>query len=162
MKRNRTMTRISACLLICGLIVIWGSSVFGEEWNEEQKEIIKAIEARSEILKKGDLEATMAGLHKDSLIWWTQDAYPFEKDLAKFRYGGWFRSNKPKSYKTEVLNIQIFGNVAIVYSRYEWEGTTPGVRSGRGMSVRVKQGNEWKLMGTMSAGCDKPVFCPLK
>ena len=152
---------IVTSIFLCGLIAFLGPHVFGKEWNAEQKEIIKLSEARDSMKTKGDLEGTMAGFHNNALIWGTSDKFPIGKDLMKFKYGGWFRSNKPKTQKTEILDIQIVGNVAIIYSMFEWEGENrPGIRKGRSIKMMVKVGNEWKLMGAMSASCDKPVPCP--
>ncbi|MFC1886994.1 YybH family protein [Thermodesulfobacteriota bacterium] len=153
MKKERTMTRISACLLICGLIVFWGFQAFGEEWNAEQKEVIKAVEARWEAFKKNDLKTYMAAFHKDGLRWSPMKLLLDDKISAEYEYSASFDGHQSVSYKIEILNVQIVGNVAIVYSLYEWKNKdTPGY-SGREMLVMVKQDNKWKIMGLTDARC---------
>lgn len=164
MERERTISlkMVSVCLLICGLIAFLVSPVFGEEWNAEQKEVIKAVEARLESIKKGDLEGVMAFLHDDCLEWHPGNLFLRDKNSLKGYYKYWIDANRPVASKAERLAVQIIGNVAVVYSRYEVEGTLGRVSRGRSVIVMVKQGNEWKRMGMMNAGCDKPVRCPPK
>ena len=50
------LARTSFTIIICGMIVLWGISAFGQEWTTEQKEVLKAMEADIEFFKKGDYE----------------------------------------------------------------------------------------------------------
>ena len=46
-----------------GLLVFWCFHATGAEWTDEQKEVWQAVEADTELFKKGDVEAIMADRH---------------------------------------------------------------------------------------------------
>jgi hypothetical protein len=147
-------------IFLCGLIVFWGSPVFGEQWNAEQKEIIKTIQTRWEYMKQGNSEAYLDTVHDEALVWWSGEAIPLDKSNIGPRYRGWIASpSKPVSHRSKPLSIHILDNIAIVYSRFEWKAEGKSFRSFRSMTVWKKEDNKWKNIGSMSDPCDKPPYC---
>lgn len=57
------MARASASIIVCGMILLWGVAVFGQEWTAEQKVVWASVQANWETFKKGDVEAALAMKH---------------------------------------------------------------------------------------------------
>ena len=150
--------RISISILICGILLFWGFQAIGEEWNAEEKEVWKVVEADFELFKKGDLERIMASRHDDVLIWWGDRPNPFDKGLSQYNYKGWFDFDIPVNWELEPLGIKVSGKVAIVAFSYKFSGNVIS-GNGRIMETWVKQDNSWLMMGSMGASCDKLPPC---
>ena len=160
MRTARAMlkTKISISILLCGILVFWCFHATGAEWTDEQKEVWQAVEADTELFKKGDVEAIMADRHVDAIIWWGNKGLPFDWKLAKLNYKGWFKYDIPANWELEPLAIKVLGNVAIVAYKYKFSG---GKSSGTGrlMMTFIKQNNKWLLMSSFGASCDELPPC---
>ena len=154
----KTQQKAFISLLLCGVIVFWGSQAFAKDWTEAQKEVWKSVEAMWENFKQGDEAAVMALLHDDLVIWPARKRIPWDKYKIRLEWRTWFSGpNKLVSYELEPLSIHILGDVANVYSLFTW-GTKkePRYNNGRAMQTFIKQDNKWLLIGSMGV----PAPCP--
>jgi len=153
------LTKALIALVLCGIFVFGNSQVFGQKWNQAQKEVWTAVVTLWEHIKQGDLEAISAlDRAEGSLDWWSERSVPFEKNDMMLQYKGWLNYSKPVSYKLEPLNIHIIGDVANVFYLYTWKGSLRE-KSGRQMATFIKQDKRWKFMGRMTCSCDKLPYC---
>ena len=152
------LARVSVSLLICGLVVFWSFQVFGREWTAEQKEIWEVVVADYELFKQGDWEGILASRHENVVIWWTNEAWPFDKEMAPFNYRTWFDYDKPVKWELEPLAIKVVGNVASVAYTSKFSGKILSGRS-RNMATWIKQNNKWLMINSFSASCDKLPLC---
>jgi ketosteroid isomerase-like protein len=160
MKTKRTAPKagILIYLILSSMIVFWGSQASGEEWTEAQKEVWKSLEDDWKLIKQGDLEARMANLPDYCSSWWSDRAFPLNKKRLREGYATWFAYGGVESYELKPFDIQIVGNVAIVYYLWQWKGSS-GSGSGRQTSTWIKQEGKWRFMGGMSANCEKLPVC---
>ena len=152
------LTRISISVFLCGAIVFWGASVFGQEWAAEQKEVWDVVVADYELFKQGDVEGILASRDDDVAIWYGNNKVPLNKELLKLNYKGWFDYDKLVSLKLEPVEIKIIGNVASVFYTYKLSGNIMSF-SGRAMKTWIKQNNGWILINSHSSSCDKLPPC---
>ncbi len=126
MKKHRTklFAKTLFSLLFSGVIVFCGFQVSAEEWNEEQKEVWKSVEAGWKLFVKGDIDAIAAIAVEGYLEWWPNDPNPFGKNYMKGKYKRWFDGNKPVSYELKPVALNIIGDVANVFYFYKWNGDT--------------------------------------
>jgi hypothetical protein len=78
-QKKAFMARGFISLFLCGIIVLWGSQIFGQDWTAEQKEIWEVVKADYEKFKQGDLEGLSPSRHEDVIIWWGSEFVPFIK-----------------------------------------------------------------------------------
>ena len=153
------LSRISIAILICGLIVFWGSQVFGEEWTTEQKEVWKVIENTWESLKKGDVKGQLANYHEDAVQWGRSSRYPIaDLKVLEIRMNWWKENGKDLTFKNEPHTILIKDNVAFVLYSFKYNVREISAR-GRISDTLIKQDNTWKILGVTIVSCDKPIKC---
>lgn len=150
--------RVSVSLFICGLIVFWGFQAIGEEWTAEEKEVWEVVVADYELFKKGDLEGVLASRHDDVVIWWGNKLIPYDKELIRVNYRGWFNYDKPVKWEVEPLAIKIIGNVATICFTYKYSGKLISSK-GRNTETWIKQDNKWLMINSFSALCNKLPPC---
>lgn len=155
------MAKVFIALFFCGIIVFWGFQAFAEEWwTEAQKEVWKTVEARWELIIKGDAKALTANPHEGALSWWPQQLNPVGKEYLEGAYKGWFGLNQPVSYELNPLAINIVRNIATVFFYSKWEGKAPPEPySGRNFQVYIKQDGKWRMLGSMSSPCEGSTVC---
>jgi len=156
--RSMLKTKISISILLCGILVFWSSQVSGQTWTDAQKEVWITIEGFWEKLILGDVEAIMAANHEDNLEWWTNKKRPYGKNDLRANYQSWFAYDKPLSYELEPLNINIVGDVAVVFYMHKWNGNIWSAWN-RQISTLIKQNNKWKHIGGMACPCDTRPNC---
>jgi hypothetical protein len=161
MKTNviNLITWVLVSIILFGIILLWNSKAFGQEWTAEQKEVWEAVEADFEKFKQGDLEGILASRHNDVVIWYGDEAMPFNKKMASFNYKEWFDYDKPVKWELEPLAIKVIENVASVFYTYKFSGNILS-GSGRDMETWIKQDNKWLMINSFSASCDTPPNCP--
>jgi len=159
MKIQRKFYRpvLAISLLLCGVILFGGMHVFAEEWNESQMEVWKVIETAFESFKLGKIDESLSV--DGSLEWWSRKMVPLGGEILRRAYSRWFNYDKPVSVELNPLKIQIYENVANVFYEWEWKGKKIGDR-GRQMDTLVKQGTEWKFLGSMMCSCEEIINCP--
>ena len=151
-------TRITIASLLFVILVSWDFQAIGEEWTAEQEEVWKAIEADTELFKKGDLERIMGSRVDDAIIWWSDRPIPFDKELVLFNYRWWFNYDLPVNWELKPLAVKVYGDLAIVAYRYKFSGKILS-GSGRIMENWIKQDNKWLLMSSFEVSCNKLPHC---
>jgi len=147
-------------LLLSGSIFFGVFQAFAEEWTEAQKEVWKTVEARWELIIKGDAKALAANLHEDALIWWPQNSNPSRKEVMEGQFRDWFRLNMPLSYELKPVAINIVGNISTAFFYFKWESKIPpNTFKGRNFQVFIKQDGNWKMLGDSSSLCDGSTYC---
>jgi ketosteroid isomerase-like protein len=152
------MKSIIISIFVCVFIVASGFQAYGEELTAEQKEVWNAVVADVENFKTGDVDKVMEARHDDLILWWNNKSLPFDKELARYNYKGWFGYEIPKNWELNPLTIKISGNIAIVAYTYKISGELYS-DNGRSFDVWVKQNNKWLLLGSTGASCEKPAKC---
>ena len=56
------------------------------------------MEADYELFKQGDVDGIFASRHDDVVIWWGSKPIPYDKELLRFNYKGWFDYDKPVNW----------------------------------------------------------------
>ena len=100
----------------------------------------------------------MANVPYYAYSWWSNRAFPSNKERLREGYAGWFNWGGVRSYELKPFHIQIVGNVAIIYYLWQWEGKS-GYGKGRQTSTWIKQDGKWRYMGGMGASCEKLPLC---
>jgi len=159
-QKKTFMLTLFVSLFLSGSIFFGSFQARAEEWTEEQKEVWKTVEARWELIIKGDAEALAENLHNDALIWWPQNAYPSRKEAMEGQFREWFRLNKPLSYELKPVAINIVGNISTAFFYFKWESKVPpNTFKGRNFQVFLKQAGRWKMLGDSSSLCDGSTYC---
>ena len=157
-KEMNLTTWVLVSIILLGIFLLWNSKAFGQEWTTEQKEVWDAVVADIENFKKGDVEGILASRHDDVVIWWGNKQVPFDKELLKLNYKGWFDYDKPVNWELKPLAIKIVGNVASIFYTYKFSGSrTSG--TGRDIDTWIKQNNKWLMINSFGASCDKLPPC---
>ena len=77
----------------------------GEDWTTEQKEVWVSVQEFWETIKKGDVEASLAGQHDKMLDWWSTNPDPLKKELLRLGYNNLVNRFKPTLVKLEPLGV---------------------------------------------------------
>jgi len=145
-------------IVICGMIVLWGVSVFGQEWTAEQKEVWEFVKTEVELSKRGDLEGLLALCHDNIISWWGIKDIPYDKELLTWNWKGWFNYDLPTTWELKPVSIKVSGNVASVMYYYNHIGEKIKSR-GRKLETLVKENGKWLIFNSLSASCDKLPSC---
>ena len=160
-KTMNLLTWVLVSVILFGILLLWNSKVFGEDWTAEQKEVWVSVQGFWETIKKGDVEATLAGQHDNMLDWFSTYPDPLKKEYLREAYNNWFNWSVPTFFKLEPSNIHIFNNVANVFYFYSWKSANKEIfDKGRALEIWVKQDNKWLMIGSLSSSCDRIPTCP--
>ena len=152
---------ILVSIILFGIIFLWNFQAFGQDWTTEQKEVWISVQGFWENIKKGDVEATLAGQHDKMLTWFTMDPNPLKKKGMRSQYNRWVSRSKPTFVKLDPLAINIEKNVANVFYLFKWESANKEISArGRILITLVKQDNKWIAIGSLFSSCDSLPFCP--
>ena len=64
-KTMNLLTWVLVSVILFGILLLWNSKAFGQEWTDEQKEVWEVVVADFELFKKGDLEGLLASRHDE-------------------------------------------------------------------------------------------------
>jgi hypothetical protein len=160
-QKKAFMARAFISLFLCVFIVFWGFQVLAQDWTPEQKEVWVSVQEYWENIKKGDVEAALAGQHDKMLAWFSMNPDPLKKEGIRSQYSRWVSRFKPTFVKLEPLAINIVKNVANVFYLFKWESANKEVSArGRILITLVKQDNKWLAIGSLYSSCDKLSPCP--
>jgi len=160
-QKKAFMARVFISLFLCVFIVFWGFQVLAQDWTPEQKEVWVSVQEYWENIKKGDVDAALAGQHDKMLAWFSMNPDPLKKEGIRSQYNRWVNRFKPTFVKLEPLAINIVKNVANVFYLFKWESANKEVSArGRILITLVKQDNKWLAIGSLYSSCDKLSPCP--
>lgn len=111
-------------------------------------------------LEQGDLDGYLKTRSEDYIGWPTWTKGPVTKAFIKNNMN--MQHTTVSSYNLEPLAVKIFGNVAIAMFVYHMEDGLGNIHRVGVTHTWMKQGGEWKIIGSMTASCLKPHFCPEK
>jgi hypothetical protein len=134
-------------------IVAWFSAIGSAtelKLSPEQKEVWSEIERFWELIENGELEKILDSLHPKYVYWQKEYTVIFNKSDTEFTLTKGLTHNRPKSYELKPMQIQLIGNVALIFYSYEFEGNMHSDK-GRRMVVMMKTDGKWKTVGGMSA-----------
>lgn len=160
-KGTYSMARISVSIILGAMILLWSFQVFGQDWTAEQKEVWISVQGYWENIKKGDVDAALAGQHDKMLVWFSMNPDPLKKELIGSEYNTWVSRFKPTFVKLKPLAITIVKNVANVFYLFKWESANKEVSDrGRTLITLVKEDNKWLAIGSLGSSCDTLPPCP--
>ncbi len=145
-----TSNRIIFIVLIAVLLSTQ-STLFAQEWSEEQKEVWKNVETYWDLFAKKDLEGSMSYFHDDFIGWSNRKALPNNKASRQKSLSHSFETTTVLIQELQPVAIKIHGNVAMVHYYYselskDVEGKENN-ESGRWTDILLKQGDKWVLIG---------------
>jgi len=142
-KAMNLITWILVSIILFGIILLWNSKALSQEWSAEQKEVWVLVQEFWETIKKGDVEASLAGQHNKMLDWFSENPDPLKKELLRSGYNNWVGRFKPTSVKLKPLAVNIVKNVANVFYLFKWESSNNEISNrGRALITLVKQDNK--------------------
>ena len=109
---------ILVSIILFGIIFLWNFQAFGQDWTTEQKEVWISVQGFWENIKKGDVEATLAGQHDKMLTWFTMDPNPLKKKGMRSQYGPipQKKANLCTNYRKQfVSQLQFFSSEAVCH-----------------------------------------------
>ena len=144
-------TKLLVALFGISLLFFGGAQAFGQEWSAEQKEVWKMEIAYWDFLKEGDIKGYMKLWHKDVIAWPRWAPKPVGKEVLEKKNAGkpWF---KLLSYDLKPLAINIVGNFAFIYYRYNNVQVNNQISSARIGHIWMKQDGKWQIIGGYSCG----------
>jgi ketosteroid isomerase-like protein len=139
-------------LALLGLIgLACSTTLFAQEWNDEQKEIWAFVENYSQAAEAGNYEAFMNVFHEDYKGWSYEAPVPMDKKTV-----GKYVKMEMENYETVFgnrtpLSIQVFDDFAVV--DYIFHGMAKNKNSGetqefagRWTDILMKDGKNWYLV----------------
>ena len=100
-KDIRFITWILVSIILFGIIFLWNFQAFGQDWTTEQKEVWISVQGFWETIKKGDVEATMAGQHDNMHDWFSTNPDPLKKEILRSAYNNLVNRLKPTFVKLQ-------------------------------------------------------------
>jgi ketosteroid isomerase-like protein len=147
MKINRFIATLFAALCF----TLAQLNAFAQEWNPEQRDVWKNVEAYWAAETSGNLEEFINYMHPDYSGWYSDSPAPAGRDVARKFLTFEHKHRKTHVYHVHPLAIKVHGNVAIVHYVFttisQWGDGKPSDRSGRWTDILMKQGDRWVLIG---------------
>jgi ketosteroid isomerase-like protein len=155
MNMKKLMNIFTTALML--LAILSTSTLMGQEWSKEQKEVWKEVKSGWEAWSKGDTDGAFNSIHDKYLGWNNDDPLPMSKQKWMDTY------NKYKDYMTvdhydlSPARILVEGDNAVVYYYFEFHTTykkgdkekSSGME-GRNVEFYVKDNGKWMLFGDMT------------
>ena len=125
----------------------------GQNWSEEQKEILKLAVQLFELFLAKNLSDIMKLYHEDYLGWGAGDPKPIGKMELESGWKSMFENFPITSYELKPMAIKIFKDIAIIYTRYTVVvGMDGNNYTGRMGKFCVKQGGKWQIIADYNGG----------
>ena len=133
------------------------STLLGQEWSKEQKEVWKVVKTGWESWKTGDTEGAFATIHDKYLGWNNDDPLPISKAKWKSMYEIYKEFSTIEFYNLDAARILVEGNNAVAYYYFEFYSTfTKGDKTkeqhleGKNVEFYIREGGNWMLLGDMT------------
>jgi hypothetical protein len=138
---------ILICLIIIGISS--GAHALDGDWSETQKKVLELQQSYFDFWKNCDYEALTALVHPKFQRWGGRHGYPVNmKSIGLLVF-----AEELASYDLKILEVNTFGNVAMVYYFYQFTFAEGKSYSGRGTDTWLKQDGQWKIIGSMQDSC---------
>jgi hypothetical protein len=142
-------TKLMVALFGISFLLFGGVQAFGQEWSAEQTEVLQMEVAYWGLLKGGNLKGYMELWHNDVIAWPHWALKPVSKDGLEKGTIPWYQ--RVRSYDLTPQAINIFGNFAVIYYRYNVT-ISENTLSGRIGHFWMKQDGKWQIIGGYSGG----------
>ncbi len=133
------------------------STLLGQNWSKEQKEVWKGVESGWEAWSKGDTEGAFNTIHDKYLGWNNDDALPMSKAKWMKMYNMYKEMSTVEYYDLNPARILVDGDNAVVYYYFEFYSTfkkgdkvKENHMEGRNVEFYIKQNGQWMLFGDMT------------
>jgi ketosteroid isomerase-like protein len=149
----KPIKRLIIILSIFCLGVFCNFLTFSQEWSDKELEVWAMEKKYWEFWINGDIEGYMTVVHDDFIGWPASSAEPMNKEEGRDFVEKLLTQTKPIDFDIKPTGISIIDNTAIVHYFLIWkdaEGNEVG-NPYRITHTWIKQGEEWKVIGGMSA-----------
>ena len=144
----KTLTK-SILIVLC-ITLISSAQLFGQEWSEEQKEVLSIVEAQWKAGMEKDTTWPDKFLHENFLGWSNESPMPRDKSSIQ----EWDRYNSENSttllFELYPLGIAIQGNTAVVHYFYSLatESKKDGRKTvdGKFTDILVNENGTWRFL----------------
>ena len=133
------------------------TTLLGQEWSKDEKEVWKTVEDGWASWSKGDSDGAFGTIHDKYLGWNSEDPIPISKTKWMNNYNKYKEFMKVEHYDLDVARILVEGDNAVVYYYFEFysvyekgEYKKEKQMEGRNVEFYVKQGGKWMLLGDMT------------
>ncbi len=136
---------------LLGVLLSAAVPSFAQEWNAQQKEVWKNVEAYWALDAAGNLEGFLSYFHDDYLGWSLDSPVPGDKATVRKFVDHDFKTSKTVLYDIKPVGIKVMGNFAFADYYYtvvhkNAEGKEKS-EQGRWCDILMKQGDKWVLVG---------------
>ena len=139
-------------LIAIGLVVLGNVQAFGQEWSEDQKQILQMEIEYWDSLKNKNIDEYTGLWHKDAIAWPHYARGPIGKEGVVNRVIPVIQFIT--SYDLNPQAINVFGNFAVIYYRYNWTAPDGAKVTGRIGHFWMKQDGKWQIIGGYSGGAN--------
>jgi hypothetical protein len=141
-------------LLSCFFLVI-NTSVFCQEWSNEQKEVWEISQKMDKYWANRDLEGYMSCLHSNFIGWFNEDPLPLDKNSLRYWETHWLSTTKIIRDEIKPVSITVTGDIAIsnFYSteiRQDDNGSK--LSYSKWTNVCKKENGKWLIIGMFGGG----------
>ena len=143
-------TIIKSILIVMCITLFSSVQLFGQEWSEEQKEVLSIVEAQWKAQMEKDTTWPDKFLHENFLGWSNNSPMPRDKSSIQ----EWDRYNSENSttllFELYPLGIAIQGNTAVVH--YFYSRATESKKDGRKTvdgkftDILVNENGTWRFL----------------
>ena len=109
----KNATKILSLLIAVGLVVFGSVQAFGQEWSEDQKQVLQMEIKYWDSLKNKNLDEYTGLWHKDVIAWPHYAKSPIGKEGIVNSVIPWYQF--VTSYDLNPQAINVFGNSAAIY-----------------------------------------------
>jgi ketosteroid isomerase-like protein len=147
------MKRVKFSWLVLLLTIaanLFVNHAYGQNWNQQQKDVWGNVEAYWALQAKGDVDGFMSYFSSDYMGWDYDSPVPQGKaSVAKYMTNG-LKNGKNLFYDLSPVAILIFGDIAVVDYYYNTQGENmegkKNWKHGRWTDILQKQGSKWVLI----------------
>jgi len=153
----RKLINYGIIVLTC-IAFVHSSTLFGQDWSKEQKEVWKVVNDGWAAWKSGDVDMAFANIHEKYLGWSSEDPLPITKAKWKSFFEMYKEFGSVEYYDIEPARILVNGNNAVVYYYYDFatvfkkdDKKKESQHKGKNVEFYIKENGKWMLFGDMSA-----------
>jgi len=137
-------------LLFPCFILVVNTSVFSQEWSNEQKEALSITEQMVEFWVDRDIDGYMSCLHDNFIGWFNEDPLPLDKNSLRHWETHWLSTVNIMREESKPVSINVTDDVAIIatYStelRQDENGNK--LTYGKWTFICKKEDGKWLIIG---------------
>lgn len=145
----KNATKFLSLLIALGLVVFGNVQAFGQEWSEDQKQVLQMEIKYWDSLKNRNLDQYTGLWHKDVIAWPHYAMSPIGKKEVVDSVIPWYQL--VTSYDLNPQAINVFGDFTVIYYRFSCTAPDGTKWTGRIGHFWMKQGGKWQIIGGYSS-----------